>query len=122
MTNNNKMRSEIKQMWLDALRSGEYKQGQKALRTDDNFCCLGVLCDLHRKNSLCELNWLNFGKKNINSLQRYAGKEVSLPDIVINWSELNLHHIQNNILDKLADKNDSGSTFEEIAEIIEAEL
>jgi len=33
--------------WLDALRSGEYKQGRMALRTmDDKFCCLGVSCEI----------------------------------------------------------------------------
>ena len=31
---------------LDALRSGNYKQGRGALRTeDDEYCCLGVMCD-----------------------------------------------------------------------------
>lgn len=33
--------------WVDALRSGKYKQGRGRLRSlDDKFCCLGVLCDL----------------------------------------------------------------------------
>lgn len=32
--------------WIDALRSGQYKQGQKKLRDGDAFCCLGVLCDI----------------------------------------------------------------------------
>lgn len=32
--------------WVAALRSGEYKQGHRVLRSkDDKFCCLGVLCD-----------------------------------------------------------------------------
>lgn len=38
---------ELKAKWLEALRSGQYKQGQKCLRTDDNcYCCLGVLADV----------------------------------------------------------------------------
>lgn len=33
--------------WVDALRSGEYRQGGGVLRSsDDRFCCLGVACDL----------------------------------------------------------------------------
>jgi hypothetical protein len=33
--------------WTDALRSGKYDQGQKMLRSaDDEFCCLGVGCDV----------------------------------------------------------------------------
>jgi hypothetical protein len=41
------MTPELKQKWIDALRSGKYQQGRSALRTkDDRFCCLGVLCDI----------------------------------------------------------------------------
>lgn len=62
-------RKDIKEKWLEALRSGEYKQGQSALvvtrldRVDyptfgappekhyapDSYCCLGVLCDVLHK-------------------------------------------------------------------------
>lgn len=41
------MNPEIKAKWIEALRSGKYKQGQNRLRSIDNhFCCLGVLCDV----------------------------------------------------------------------------
>ena len=32
--------------WLVALRSGDYKQGRRALRVGDRFCCIGVAADL----------------------------------------------------------------------------
>ncbi len=33
--------------WTNALLSGEYEQGNNMMRNQDNeFCCLGVLCDL----------------------------------------------------------------------------
>ena len=36
------------QRWVDALESGNYKQGQSSLRTDkDCYCCLGVAADVH---------------------------------------------------------------------------
>lgn len=39
-----KLPAEIKQKWLDALRSGEYKQGKGRLRDGNGaYCCLGVL-------------------------------------------------------------------------------
>ncbi len=55
-----KLRPDIKERWLEALRSGKYEQGKGMLRTgrwdeeyeefvyDDEarFCCLGVLCDV----------------------------------------------------------------------------
>ena len=40
------MHQEVKQQWVTALRSGEYAQGNGHLRKDDEYCCLGVLCDI----------------------------------------------------------------------------
>jgi len=55
------MEASLKAKWIEALRSGKYKQGRWALRTrsgkykqgrwalrtkSDDFCCLGVLCDI----------------------------------------------------------------------------
>jgi hypothetical protein len=40
------MNSTIKAQWLEALRSGRYKQGRLCLRSEDGYCCLGVLGDL----------------------------------------------------------------------------
>jgi hypothetical protein len=40
------MDAKIKRKWLKALRSGKYKQGTGALRSDGSYCCLGVLCDV----------------------------------------------------------------------------
>jgi len=44
-----KMKVDIKKKWLAALRSGKYKKGVGRLRTEDKFCCLGVLADVCRK-------------------------------------------------------------------------
>lgn len=43
-----KMPKEMKEKWLAALRSGEYKQSKGSLKTAKGYCCLGVLemvCD-----------------------------------------------------------------------------
>lgn len=41
------MDPELKKKWVEALRSGRYKQGTEMLRSlDDEFCCLGVLCEV----------------------------------------------------------------------------
>ena len=44
------MNKKIKKKWVKALRSGEYVQGRQYLCVPkgeyDEFCCLGVLCDL----------------------------------------------------------------------------
>ena len=47
----NRTPEEVWKLWLDALRSGEYKPGRGQLRTvNERFCCLGVLCDLAAKD------------------------------------------------------------------------
>lgn len=47
--------NEIQAKWLVALRSGKYKQGRASLRNiNDEFCCLGVLCDV-----LDNTKWMN---------------------------------------------------------------
>ena len=40
------MRRELRDKWVKALRSGEYKQGRLRLRDikTNSYCCLGVLC------------------------------------------------------------------------------
>jgi len=54
------MKQEIKDLWVAALRSGEYPQTMGALqRTVESyrpvgFCCLGVLTDLAAKAGVCE--------------------------------------------------------------------
>lgn len=43
---NGYLEPEIKQAWLDALESGDYKQDTCYLKTTKGFCCLGVLADV----------------------------------------------------------------------------
>lgn len=51
----------IREKWLPALRSGEYKQGKSFLRDEhDQFCCLGVACDVIANENLIEgVGWSN---------------------------------------------------------------
>jgi len=43
-----KFTQEIKDKWLEALKSGKYIQGTGRLRSEDKtkHCCLGVLCEV----------------------------------------------------------------------------
>jgi hypothetical protein len=40
------MNQEIKREWIEALRSGKYKQARGFLRYRGGYCCLGVLMDI----------------------------------------------------------------------------
>lgn len=76
------MNEEIKKKWIAALTSGEYRKGKQALRDDDKFCCLGVLCDLHSKENkgIKRYKWTDCGI--------YLGESQFLPIEVMKWAEL----------------------------------
>jgi hypothetical protein len=81
------MKPEIKQLWIDALRSGEYIQGHGALKTSWGYCCLGVLCDLHRKHT-GKGDW-NFNKYQAEAPGNPNGTEtaaVFLSEKITEWS------------------------------------
>jgi len=51
---------EAMRAWVDALRSGEFQQGQKRLYNadEDSYCCLGVLCVVAKREGAIEhLPW-----------------------------------------------------------------
>lgn len=50
-TNKVKLIPERKKLWVDALNSGEFQQGQKALNNNDGMCCLGVACEVYRRET-----------------------------------------------------------------------
>lgn len=101
------MNQEIKAKWLEALRSGRYKQGVGCLRSDkDEYCCLGVLCDVvapeqwnYEDKLLCytHANAAFFPGDNIK-------QKIKLPLMIQEF---------------LSGKNDGGDNFHEIAEYIE---
>lgn len=125
------MKPEIKERWLTALRSGEYRQGTGQLRSEKDgdlfHCCLGVLCDLFVK----EKNDPNIGWKidevfdNITFTNGHDSEPATLPSSVKEWAEINEDNPLidvNGMQDSIAAYNDDGGTFEEIAAIIEKQL
>lgn len=98
--------------WVAALRSGEFAQGKDLLRKGDNFCCWGVACELHRR-TVGTIRW-DEGRFGIG---------ISMPpQLVHNW--LGAEGGTSQLSDKglsLADMNDAGYSFSQIADIIERE-
>lgn len=43
------MDAKLKDLWLKALRSGEYAQADGMLKSGDGYCCLGVLCHVAKE-------------------------------------------------------------------------
>ena len=115
-----KMNPEIKAKWVAALRSGEYKQGTGQLRdTNDNFCCLGVLCNLHAQAHP------EIAAQQTDPEEYLDGKEL-LPFEVEKWAKLTRCSGSYVVIDEvnlpLSVHNDDGCTFAQIADAIEAQL
>lgn len=124
------MNPEIKAEWVAALRSGKYTQGKNVLRDEyDAFCCLGVLCDLHRRATNGG-DWVDGVTTPSGDIEcsAYEGATTYPPTVVAEWAGLD--EIDNSnpavrIDDKcmgVADFNDRGWSFAAIAEAIEANL
>lgn len=109
------MDAELKAKWVTALRSGEYRQGAGQLRFEDTFCCLGVLCDIidperwgasHKWDGLAAL-------LPDQAARLHLGMFANMPNVDGSFYDTD------GALTSLATLNDTGSTFAEIADIIE---
>ena len=118
------MNPAIKDQWVAALTSGKYKQTQDALNSNGEFCCLGVLCDLHSQATNTKWTVINRldGKPNNYYLHEFA----ALPYSVMKWAEVSCDYANsvtiNGRKDRLDNHNDSGRTFVEIAKAIKEQL
>ena len=105
------MKKEIKDRWVQALRSGEYKQGKGVLRQGENFCCLGVLCDITKEELGIEWTHARYGNY-------IDGERVVLPPRVRDYAGLTKRNPEIEGM-TLSDTNDSGADFDVIADLIE---
>ena len=112
------MKREVMQMWVDALRSGKYRQTTLQLRDVDGYCCLGVLCDLHREKT-GQGSWSPDGYYNTGddtdgfiptpAVAEWAGLKGRSPDVSLDVGR-----------DLIAGLNDDdGYGFLELADIIQ---
>jgi hypothetical protein len=112
------MNYEIAQQWVAALRSGEYAQEKSRLKSDNGYCCLGVLCDLYTKQNPY-VKW-----KSLESVTAYFILEHSLvlPCEVKEWARMKSEcgqFIEEGMFLRLDKMNDDGHSFNEIADVIE---
>lgn len=122
-----KLPTDIKTQWLEALRSGKYKQGTRFLRSPgDEFCCLGVLCDL-----VDSTKWKTVPTPSPSGYLIRWGEGQSMPDrsLLKTLNEPLFEALSYYPLDEgqsvfimLAHMNDRGASFTEIATWIEENL
>ncbi len=129
------MNEEIKARWVEALRSGEYMQGQMLLRSRDpildvdRFCCLGVLCEIAVQDGVIEVEVTDGLGTYFHPQTTDDSSDISLPFVVLAWAGLPVE--QNEVLIDhptrgplvLSAYNDSLQwTFGQIADLIEEML
>lgn len=118
------MNQRVKEKWCAALESDRFKQAQGCLQNHEAYCCLGVLCELHREEHP-ETRW-----EIINGYYRYLGQTDILPETVRVWAGLNERNPivkdENRpdcpLTSSLSNLNDSGVDFKQIAQVIKEQL
>lgn len=104
--------SPIQNMWIEALRSGKYKQGRRRLFGDDAYCCLGVACELlgipKKQDSVGA--WV-FGDGMYGVISSDVAKQLGLHD------EFGTARVRPN--PGLMTMNDEGVSFAAIADLLE---
>lgn len=126
------MNPEVKAQWLEALRSGKYRQATGVLQRVNvanpqdpkGFCCLGVLCDISGKGrwEAPENDGRQAATFNVTGSDETA--TACLPTSVAQWAEFN-DLVCVDIGGKIAtldSHNDTGASFEQIADAIEKYL
>lgn len=100
--------------WVQALRSGKYKQGRGCLKSvdspDETYCCLGVLCVLAKKAGVITL--------------REYKNDLNLPEKVVKWSGLSTNNGSFELKTRKSSlvtlNDDRRKSFSEIADVIES--
>lgn len=106
-----KLPREFKRKWIKALTSGKYKQAQEYLRYGNGYCCLGVACKIVGIPSNELLN-RGLPPESPDEFEEKAGFD-RVPECLRSGRR---------IARKLAQMNDKGISFKEIAQWIRKNL
>lgn len=128
------MNNSIKTKWLEALRSGKYKQGRFQLKHTgifseggeypERYCCLGVLCDIISRGKDTPIEVIDVARNDL--------KNRSIPhSLIFQYADLEEHdhggwvpevECRDGSTRTLDNINDAGYTFREIADLIERQI
>lgn len=115
-------------MWLDALKNGKFPQTTGCLNDGVGYCCLGVACELYN-NNVKYIKMKTYEPSKDQTVIGYDGFSYFLPKEVQLWLGLRTDCGEHTVIDdegritfsSLSRLNDEGSSFGEIAKIIESE-
>jgi hypothetical protein len=106
------MNPELKTKWVKALRSGKFAQVEGYLKTENGFCCLGVLAEIYGCTVTPKSSEPG-GETHIDGYVPNGGGEL-LPDDLAN--HIGITFVQQ---EYYAGMNDESNTFAQIADDIE---
>jgi hypothetical protein len=112
------MTPELKAKWIEALRSGEYEQGDGALFSNGKYCCLGVLLAITKDD---------FNQRYQGFISSGVAARIGIPvapqEQVERFTDSGCSTVEENETSSFqlqaAARNDSGWSFREIADWIE---
>ncbi len=112
--------TEIQEEWLKALESGRYQQGCGTLRSGGTYCCLGVFCELQSDVTFDALNMQYRQDRDLftayltEDLYKRLGLRSKTGELV---QPITFNSYPRRTL---AEMNDNGMTFKDIAAYIRA--
>ena len=123
------MKTEARNAWVKALRSGEYEQSKHMLHSNVGWCCLGVACDVFAIPLGIKVNKVVFEEEDGNeTFETFFNFESQvLPRVVQEYLHLNTPEgsfTEPRITgaqrgDTLTSLNDAGMSFDAIADVLE---
>lgn len=102
----------LQTQWLEALESGKYEQGTHYLKSNNKYCCLGIVCELAGLQHDGESCFIGQGHWHTVHLPEYLTEQYGF---FTNFGE-----VDGGADDSLVCRNDTGSSFAEIAAFIRA--
>ncbi len=117
------MKEDIKNKWVEALRSGEFEQGRVVLLCAGKHCCLGVLSELALVEGVCSFTE-NAAESSLGICAGFGEVENYgfLCQEILNWSGMQscTGDLPDAELDSLTECNDTlRYDFNQIADVIE---
>lgn len=92
--------------WVEALRSGKYRQGKGRLKNNDSYCCLGVACEISGATERQINHYAYIPKRSTVNVPTLLKSGCGVKGLICTISTM----------------NDSGNTFLEIADWIEQNI
>lgn len=123
------MHAEIAELWTTELRSGRFTQGWNALRSSqDEYCCLGVLCEIAVREGVIPAAMQPYRLRDYvygvssGDWHRNDRSNSVLPHVVMEWAGIStgVGILANGSM--LTTINDDGTSFADIADIIDANV